>query len=117
MLLLQAQQEKQEEANTPQREKRTVTGTDADLRRLNLKQAKQLLRKFGISEEDVSINTLHGSSMMWESLDMSHSHMNGSFYHLFGSKCNIYRYHNNEVLYCLISLLFRASPRPLIADN
>ena len=48
----QTQQEKQEEAAA--REKKTVTGTDADLRRLNLKQAKQLLRGFGISEEDVS---------------------------------------------------------------
>ncbi len=26
-----------------------------------------------------------------------------NFYHLFGGKCNIYRYHNNEVLYWLIS--------------
>ena len=34
--------------------KRTVTGTDADLRRLNLKDAKQLLRKFGVNEAEVS---------------------------------------------------------------
>jgi len=31
-----------------------VTGTDADLRRLPLNQAKNLLRKFGVAEDDVS---------------------------------------------------------------
>ena len=36
--------------------KKTVTGTDADLRRLSLKNAKQLLRKFGVPEEEVSLN-------------------------------------------------------------
>lgn len=36
--------------------KKTVTGTDADLRRLSLKNAKQLLRKFGVPEEEVSMN-------------------------------------------------------------
>lgn len=35
--------------------KKTVTGTDADLRRLSLKNAKQLLRKFGVPEEEVSV--------------------------------------------------------------
>lgn len=30
-----------------------MTGTDADLRRLSLKNAKQLLRKFGVPEEEV----------------------------------------------------------------
>ena len=30
-----------------------VTGTDADLRRLNLKNARNLLRDFGVSEEEV----------------------------------------------------------------
>ena len=35
--------------------KKTVTGTDADLRRLSLKNAKQLLRKFGVPEEEVSM--------------------------------------------------------------
>lgn len=33
--------------------KKTVTGTDADLRCLSLKNAKQLLRKFGVPEEEV----------------------------------------------------------------
>jgi transcription initiation factor TFIID subunit 1 len=37
--------------NTPV--KRTVTGTDADLRKLPLKDAKQLLRKFGVPESEV----------------------------------------------------------------
>ena len=40
-------------ANTPQ--KKTVTGTDADLRRLSLKDAKQLLRKFGVPENEVRV--------------------------------------------------------------
>lgn len=35
--------------------KKTVTGTDADLRRLSLKNAKQLLRKFGVPEEQVGV--------------------------------------------------------------
>lgn len=39
----------------PQPVKKTVTGTDADLRRLSLKNAKQLLRKFGVPEEEVSV--------------------------------------------------------------
>ena len=42
-----------EAVEKPTQPKKTVTGTDADLRRLNLKQAKQLLRNFGIAEEDV----------------------------------------------------------------
>ena len=46
------QQEKEEAANAGP--KKTVTGTDADLRRLNLKDAKNLLRKFGLGEQDVS---------------------------------------------------------------
>lgn len=39
----------------PQPVKKTVTGTDADLRRLSLKNAKQLLRKFGVPEEEVTL--------------------------------------------------------------
>lgn len=39
----------------PQPAKKTVTGTDADLRRLSLKNAKQLLRKFGVPEEEVRL--------------------------------------------------------------
>lgn len=37
-----------------QQQKRTVTGTDADLRRLSLNDAKALLRKFGVPEEEVN---------------------------------------------------------------
>lgn len=33
--------------------KKTVTGTDADLRRLSLSNAKQLLRKFNVPEDEV----------------------------------------------------------------
>ena len=31
----------------------THTGTDADLRRLNLKQARLLLKEFGVSQEEI----------------------------------------------------------------
>ena len=44
-------QPRDEKDNTPQ--KKTVTGTDADLRKLYLKDAKQLLRKFGVPEAEV----------------------------------------------------------------
>lgn len=44
-------QSKEEQESQP---KRTVTGTDADLRRLSLNNAKALLRKFGVPEEEVS---------------------------------------------------------------
>ncbi|KAH0630764.1 hypothetical protein JD844_003953 [Phrynosoma platyrhinos] len=47
-VLLSLQQDDKE----PQPVKKTVTGTDADLRRLSLKNAKQLLRKFGVPEEE-----------------------------------------------------------------
>jgi transcription initiation factor TFIID subunit 1 len=33
--------------------KRTVTGTDADLRRLHLSQAKELLAEYGVPEEEI----------------------------------------------------------------
>lgn len=46
-----SQQSKEEQESQP---KRTVTGTDADLRRLSLNNAKALLRKFGVPEEEVS---------------------------------------------------------------
>lgn len=38
--------------------KKTVTGTDADLRRLPLKDAKNLLRKFGVPENEVLLSLL-----------------------------------------------------------
>ena len=48
----QQQQEDKEQAQKPAKQK-LVTGTDADLRRLNLKNARNLLRDFGVSEEEV----------------------------------------------------------------
>lgn len=42
-----------QQPNEEQQPKRTVTGTDADLRRLSLNNAKLLLRKFGVPEEEV----------------------------------------------------------------
>ena len=33
--------------------KRTITGTDADLRRLPLKEAKNLLRKYGVTDDEI----------------------------------------------------------------
>ncbi|XP_014237505.1 transcription initiation factor TFIID subunit 1 [Trichogramma pretiosum] len=44
--------------------KRIVTGTDADLRRLNLKDAKNLLRKFDLPEEDIK------KLSRWEVIDV-----------------------------------------------
>ena len=46
----------QDESNSQTPVKRTVTGTDADLRKLSLKDAKQLLRKFGVAEAEVDYN-------------------------------------------------------------
>ncbi|CAH3126773.1 unnamed protein product [Porites lobata] len=40
--------------NSPQiKKQKTVTGTDADLRRLSLKQARQVLRNFRVSDEEI----------------------------------------------------------------
>lgn len=44
-----------QQPNDEQQPKRTVTGTDADLRRLSLNNAKALLRNFGVPEEEVMI--------------------------------------------------------------
>lgn len=44
--------------------KRVVTGTDADLRKLSLKDAKQLLREFGVSEDEID------SLTRWEIVDV-----------------------------------------------
>ncbi|CAH8517039.1 unnamed protein product [Heterobilharzia americana] len=44
--------------------KRTVTGTDADLRKLHLRDARALLRSFGISEADLK------TFKRWEIIDM-----------------------------------------------
>ncbi|KAK9885772.1 hypothetical protein WA026_013642 [Henosepilachna vigintioctopunctata] len=54
-------QSKEEQESQP---KRTVTGTDADLRRLSLNNAKALLRKFGVPEEEIKKLT------RWEVIDV-----------------------------------------------
>lgn len=54
----------QRDENTPAQPKKLVTGTDADLRRLNLKQAKDMCRKWGVS--DAVMNKL----TRWEVIDM-----------------------------------------------
>ncbi|ESP02189.1 hypothetical protein LOTGIDRAFT_212720 [Lottia gigantea] len=56
------QPKEQEAKDTPV--KRTVTGTDADLRRLNLKDAKNMLRKFGLAESDIK------KLSRWEVIDV-----------------------------------------------
>nr|KAG5705427.1 hypothetical protein BaRGS_004554 [Batillaria attramentaria] len=53
---------KEEAKEVPQ--KKTVTGTDADLRRLNLRDAKQLLRKFGVAESEIK------KLSRWEVIDV-----------------------------------------------
>ena len=40
---------------------KTVTGTDADLRKLLLKDAQQVLRNFGVAEEEVQLLDIVGS--------------------------------------------------------
>ncbi|KAL2095183.1 hypothetical protein ACEWY4_009902 [Coilia grayii] len=54
----------QKDDREPQAVKKTVTGTDADLRRLSLKNAKQLLRKFGVPEEEIK------KLSRWEVIDV-----------------------------------------------
>nr|CAD7431947.1 unnamed protein product [Timema monikensis] len=54
-------QSKEEQEAQP---KRTVTGTDADLRRLSLNNAKALLRKFGVPEEEIK------KLSRWEVIDV-----------------------------------------------
>ncbi|ELK33573.1 Transcription initiation factor TFIID subunit 1 [Myotis davidii] len=54
----------QKDDKEPQPVKKTVTGTDADLRRLSLKNAKQLLHKFGVPEEEMK------KLSRWEVIDV-----------------------------------------------
>ena len=49
-------QDENKEATQKPLKQKLVTGTDADLRRLNLKNARNLLRDFGVSEEEVFAN-------------------------------------------------------------
>ena len=55
---------KEEERERREMAKKSVTGTDADLRRLSLKNAKSLLRKFNIPEEEVK------KLSRWEIIDV-----------------------------------------------
>ncbi|XP_070554018.1 transcription initiation factor TFIID subunit 1-like [Ptychodera flava] len=57
-------QQQKDDTNSPQSVKRTVTGTDADLRRLSLKDAKALLRKFGVVENEIK------KLSRWEVIDV-----------------------------------------------
>lgn len=54
-------QNKEEQESQP---KRTVTGTDADLRRLPLNRAKELLRKYNVPEEEIK------KLSRWEVIDV-----------------------------------------------
>ncbi|XP_013199879.1 transcription initiation factor TFIID subunit 1 isoform X2 [Amyelois transitella] len=53
-----------QQPNEEQQQKRTVTGTDADLRRLSLNNAKALLRKFDVPEEEIK------KLSRWEVIDV-----------------------------------------------
>lgn len=55
---------KEEQVKEKMAEKKQVTGTDADLRRLPLNQAKQLLRKFGVPEDEIK------KLSRWEVIDV-----------------------------------------------
>ncbi|KAK2177894.1 hypothetical protein NP493_573g01008 [Ridgeia piscesae] len=57
-------QQSKDESNSQTPVKRTVTGTDADLRKLSLKDAKQLLRKFGVAEAEIK------KLSRWEVIDV-----------------------------------------------
>ena len=57
-------QQSKEEAQKEPLPKKTVTGTDADLRRLPLNAAKQLLRKFGVPDEEIK------KLSRWEVIDV-----------------------------------------------
>ena len=48
--IIQIKVNKEEQEAQP---KRTVTGTDADLRKLPLKDARQILRKNGVPEKEI----------------------------------------------------------------
>jgi len=56
--------QKARQINTPKAPKRTVTGTNADLRKLSLKDAKEICRSYGIREEEIN------SLTRWEVIDV-----------------------------------------------
>ena len=55
--------EKPSKSNEP-KSTRTVMGTDSDLRRLTLKNAREVLRSFGVAEEKIN------SMMRWDVINM-----------------------------------------------
>lgn len=57
-------QQMKDEEGKQQSSKKTVTGTDADLRRLSLTNAKTLLRKFGVPEDEIK------KLSRWEVIDV-----------------------------------------------
>ncbi|GFY78151.1 transcription initiation factor TFIID subunit 1 [Trichonephila inaurata madagascariensis] len=57
-------QQSKEECSSQTPAKKTVTGTDADLRRLSLSNAKQLLRKFNVPEDEIK------KLSRWEVIDV-----------------------------------------------
>lgn len=57
-------QQSKEETQKEVMPKKTVTGTDADLRRLSLNSAKQLLRKFGVPDDEIK------KLSRWEVIDV-----------------------------------------------
>ncbi|GBN17966.1 Transcription initiation factor TFIID subunit 1 [Araneus ventricosus] len=57
-------QQSKEECSNQTPAKKTVTGTDADLRRLSLSNAKQLLRKFNVPEDEIK------KLSRWEVIDV-----------------------------------------------
>ncbi|CAG2104510.1 unnamed protein product [Medioppia subpectinata] len=57
-------QQSKEESQKEAAPKKTVTGTDADLRRLPLNQAKQLLKKFGVPDDEIK------KLSRWEVIDV-----------------------------------------------
>lgn len=67
------------------RKQKTVTGTDADLRRLSLKQARQVLRDFGVSDEEVEEKNNHYYCIMKD---------------IFCNFC-FKKASNNKILFCL----------------
>jgi transcription initiation factor TFIID subunit 1 len=56
--------QKPQKEDVPQMPKRLVTGTNADLRKLPLKEAKEICRGYGIKEEEIN------SLTRWEIIDV-----------------------------------------------
>ena len=55
---------KPQKEDVPQMPKRLVTGTNADLRKLPLKEAKEICRSYGVKEDEINALT------RWEIIDV-----------------------------------------------